>query len=111
MLSNCGPLSTTIARGIPNQQTMFFHTNLETLQEKSLSLTFFHHQGKVYLSGYVTIYICHLCQCQEKFKSTLTFTYVKVVSISTNDRIFVSMTYVNFLSLLSRLDSTYVKIS
>ena len=46
---------------------------LYTLQEKSLSLTAFHHQGKVYLSRYVTIYICHLCQCQEKFKATLTF--------------------------------------
>ena len=73
------------------------------LQEKSLSLTVFHHQGRVYLSRYVIIYICHLCQCQEKFKSTLTFTYVKVVSISTNDGIFVSMTYVN-------VSFTFVKV-
>ena len=73
---------------------------LYTLQEKSLSLTAFHHQGKVYLSRYVTIYICHLCQCQEKFKATLTFTYVKVVSISTN---FASMTYVN-------VSFTFVKV-
>ena len=77
-------------------------TNI-ALQKKNLSLTVFHHQGRVYLSRYVTIYICHLCQCQEKFKSTLTFTYVKVVSISTNDRIFVSMTYVN-------VSFTFVKV-
>ena len=34
MLSNCGPLSTTIACGILNRQTIFFQTNVET----SLSL-------------------------------------------------------------------------
>ena len=87
------------------------------LQEKSLLLIVFHYQGKVYMSRYVTIYICHLCQCQEKFKAILTFTYVtltstyvtltstyvKVVSISTNDRIFVSMTYVN-------VSFTFVKV-
>ena len=66
-----------------------------SLQEKRLSLIVFHHQDRVYLSRYVTIHICHLCQCQEKFKSTLTFTYMKIVSISTNYGIFVSMTYVN----------------
>ena len=55
----------------------------------------FHHQDRVYLSRYVTIHICHLCQYQEKFKSTLTFTYIKIVFISTNDGIFVSMAYAN----------------
>ena len=75
----------------------------QTLQEKSLSFIVFHHQGRVYLSRYVTIYICHLYQCQEKFKSTLTFTYVKVVYISTNDQIFVTMTYVN-------VSFTFVKV-
>ena len=34
MLSNCGPLLAMIVCGIPNQQMMFFQTNLET----SLSL-------------------------------------------------------------------------
>ena len=75
----------------------------KTLQEKSISLIAFHHQGRIYLSRYVTIYICHLCQCQEKFKAILTFTYVKVVSIFTNGRIFVSMTYVN-------VSFTFVKV-
>ena len=28
------------------------------------------------------IHICHLCQCQEMFKGTLTFIYDKVISIS-----------------------------
>ena len=74
-----------------------------TLQEKNLLLTVFYHQGRVYLSRYVIIYICHLCQCQKKFKSTLTFTYVKVVSISTNDGIFVNMTYIN-------VSFTFVKV-
>ena len=47
-------------------------------------MTIFHRQDMIYMSSYVTIYIYHLCQCQEMFKTTLTFTYVKVVSTSTN---------------------------
>ena len=66
-----------------------------SLQKKKAFIDSFSHQDRVYLSRYVTIHICHLCKCQEKFKSTLTFTYIKIVSISTNDGIFVSMTYVN----------------
>ena len=41
--------------------------------------TIFHCQGMVYM----LIHICHLCQCEEKLKTTLTFTYVKVVYIFT----------------------------
>ena len=37
-------------------------------------------QGKIY------IHICHLCQCQEMSKTTLTFIHVKVVPNSTNDK-------------------------
>ena len=43
----------------------------------------------------VIVHICHLCQCQEKFKGTLTFTYDNVVSTSTNYEIFSSMTNVD----------------
>ena len=33
---------------------------------------------------YDTILICYLCQCQEKYKTTLTFLYVKADLIFTN---------------------------
>ena len=38
---------------------------------------------------YVIIHICRLCQCQEKLKGNLIFINFKVVSIFTNNEIFV----------------------
>ena len=38
---------------------------------------------------YVIIHICHLCQCQEKLKGSLTFINFKVVYSFTNNEIFV----------------------
>ena len=35
----------------------------------------------VYLSRVVTSYICYLCQCQEKFKASLTYIYVEIFHI------------------------------
>ena len=45
------------------------------------------------------IRICHLCQCQEKFRCTLTFIYDKIVSIFT---IFVNKIYVKVKYNMSR---------
>ena len=45
------------------------------------------------------IRICHLCQCQEMFRGTLTFIYDKIVSIFT---IFVSKIYVKVKYNMSR---------
>ena len=45
------------------------------------------------------IRICHLCQCQEKFRGTLTFIYDKIVSILT---IFVNKIYVKVKYNMSR---------
>ena len=44
---------------------------------------------------YVTIYICHLWQCQEKLKTTLTFIYIKTIYIFTKDGKFSNMINVN----------------
>ena len=47
----------------------------------------------------MVICICHLCQCQEKFRGTLTFIYDKIVSIF---MIFVNKIYVKVKYNMSR---------
>ena len=49
-----------------------------TLQEKMSSLIVFHHQNKGYLLRWIGICICHLCQCRERVKGSLTYAYVKI---------------------------------
>ena len=44
------------------------------------------------------MHICHLCQCQEKLKTMLTYAYVKIELISTNIEIFINLTYVKVSS-------------
>ena len=68
---------------------------MSPLLEKRFLLIVFHGQCRVYKLTYVVIHICHLCWCQEKLKGTLTFIYVKTISIFTNNGTFVNMINVN----------------
>ena len=53
-----------------------------SLQEKWSLMTVFHRQGKIYMSKLVIVHICYLCQCQEKYKTILTYIYVKMMKTS-----------------------------
>ena len=41
-------------------------------------MTVFHRQDMLYVNE-VNVHICYLCQCQEKFKARMTYTYVKMM--------------------------------